>query len=104
MGEDEGEGWFGCGWCGGNVRGFMGWVGRYGYGSEENEIYVKVYIEGKGEMERGDNKVRVEESREYGWNGKVRMKVSGEKEGKFGMGVGMGGWRKGGGVGCELYG
>ena len=72
------------------------------YGSEGNDVYVNVFMERKGDIERESNKINVEESRGYGWEGKISIGVSGEKEEEFGLGVGMGGWGEEGGVGRDV--
>lgn len=45
-------------------------------------------------MQTADNKVTLEQTTEYPWNGKVTIKVTPEKEGKFAIRLRIPGWTK----------
>mgnify|MGYP000228902085 CR=1 FL=1 len=58
----------------------MASVPSYAYATQQNDIYVNLYIQGKAEMQTADNKVTLEQTTEYPWNGKVTIKVTPEKK------------------------
>ena len=103
MGEHERQRWFGCACCPGNVTRFMASVPSYAYATQQNDIYVNLYIQGKAEMQTADNKVTLEQTTEYPWNGKVTIKVTPEKEGKFAIRLRIPGWTKAAPVASDLY-
>lgn len=103
MGEHERQRWFGCACCPGNVTRFMASVPSYAYATQQNDIYVNLYIQGKAEMQTADNKVTLEQTTEYPWNGKVTIKVTPEKEGEFAIRLRIPGWTKATPVASDLY-
>lgn len=103
MGEHERQRWFGCACCPGNVTRFMASVPSYAYATQQNDIYVNLYIQGKAEMQTADNKVTLEQTTEYPWNGKVTIKVTPEKEGEFAIRLRIPGWTKAAPVASDLY-
>lgn len=103
MGEHERQRWFGCACCPGNVTRFVASVPSYAYATQQNDIYVNLYIQGKAEMQTADNKVTLEQTTEYPWNGKVTIKVTPEKEGEFAIRLRIPGWTKAAPVASDLY-
>ena len=103
MGEHERQRWFGCACCPGNVTRFVASVPSYAYATQQNDIYVNLYIQGKAEMQTADNKVTLEQTTEYPWNGKVTIKVTPEKEGEFAIRLRIPGWTKATPVASDLY-
>ena len=95
--------WFGCACCPGNVTRFVASVPSYAYATQQNDIYVNLYIQGKAEMQTADNKVTLEQTTEYPWNGKVTIKVTPEKEGEFAIRLRIPGWTKAAPVASDLY-
>ena len=103
MGEHERQRWFGCACCPGNVTRFVASVPNYAYATQQNDIYVNLYIQGKAEMQLADNKVSLEQTTDYPWNGKIYIKVTPEKEGEFAVRLRVPGWAKSAPVASDLY-
>ena len=103
MGEHERQRWFGCACCPGNVTRFVASVPNYAYATQQNDIYVNLYIQGKAEMQLADNKVSLEQTTDYPWNGKISIKVTPEKEGEFAVRLRVPGWAKSAPVASDLY-
>ena len=61
LGEHERQRWFGCACCPGNVTRFMASVPSYAYATQQNDIYVNLYIQGKAEMQTADNKLTMDQ-------------------------------------------
>ena len=103
MGEHERQRWFGCACCPGNVTRFMASVPNYAYATQQNDIYVNLYIQGTAEMQTADNKVTLEQTTNYPWDGKIAIKVTPEKEGKFAIRLRIPGWLQNAPVASDLY-
>lgn len=103
MGEHERQRWFGCACCPGNVTRFMASVPNYAYATQQNDIYVNLYIQGTAEIQTADNKVTLEQTTNYPWDGKIAIKVTPEKEGKFAIRLRIPGWLQNAPVASDLY-
>lgn len=67
--------WFGCACCPSNVTRFMASIPGYVYAVKDEVIYVNLYAGGKGEIEVGKEKIALEQTTNYPWEGKTRIKV-----------------------------
>ena len=103
MGEHDRQPWFGCACCPGNITRFMASVSNYVYATQQNDIYVNLYIQGKAEMKTADNKVTLEQTTQYPWDGKIAIKVTPEKAGKFAIRLRIPSWAKSAPVASDLY-
>lgn len=103
MGEHERQRWFGCACCPGNVTRFIASVPNYAYATQQNDIYVNLYIQGTAEMQTADNKVTLEQTTDYPWDGKIAIKVTPEKEGEFAIRLRIPSWVKSAPVASDLY-
>lgn len=104
MGQHERQRWFGCACCPGNVTRFIASVPNYAYATQQNDIYVNLYIQGKAEMQLADStKVTLEQTTGYPWNGKIAIKVTPDKEGEFAIRLRIPSWAKSAPVASDLY-
>ena len=104
MGQHERQRWFGCACCPGNVTRFIASVPNYAYATQQNDIYVNLYIQGKAEMQLADSThVTLEQTTGYPWNGKIAIKVTPDKEGEFAIRLRIPSWTKGAPVASDLY-
>ncbi len=104
MGQHERQRWFGCACCPGNVTRFIASVPNYAYATQQNDIYVNLYIQGKAEMQLADSTtVTLEQTTGYPWNGKVAIRVTPDKEGEFAIRLRIPSWLKSAPVASDLY-
>lgn len=103
MGEHERQRWFGCACCPGNVTRFMASVSNYVYATQDNDIYVNLYVQGKSEMKTADNQVQLIQTTGYPWDGKVSIAVKPEKESEFAIRLRIPGWLQSTPVASDLY-
>ena len=104
MGQHERQRWFGCACCPGNVTRFIASVPNYAYATQQNDIYVNLYIQGKADMRLADStRVTLEQTTGYPWNGKVAITVTPDKEGEFAIRLRIPGWLKSAPVASDLY-
>lgn len=103
MGQHERQKWFGCACCPGNITRFIASVSGYQYATQQNDIYVNLYIQGTCNLTTTDNKVTMEQTTEYPWDGKVTIKVSPETEKEFAIRLRIPGWVTDRPVASDLY-
>ncbi len=103
MGEHERQHWFGCACCPGNITRFMASVPHYMYATQGNDIFVNLYIQGQADIEADDNKVKLVQSTNYPWDGKVSIAVSPEAEKEFAIRLRIPGWAQDAPVPTDLY-
>lgn len=103
MGQHERQKWFGCACCPGNITRFIASVSGYQYATQQNDIYVNLYIQGTCNFTTASNKVTVEQTTEYPWNGKVSIKVTPETEKEFAIRLRIPGWVTDRPVASDLY-
>ena len=80
MGQHERQHWFGCACCPGNITRFMASVPYYMYATQGNDVYVILFIQSKADIETESNKINVEQTTGYPWDGKISIAVTPEKE------------------------
>lgn len=104
MGQHERQRWFGCACCPGNVTRFIASVPNYAYATQQNDIYVNLYIQGKADMQLADStRVTLEQTTGYPWNGKVAITVTPDKEEEFAIRLRIPSWLKSAPVASDLY-
>lgn len=104
MGEHERQRWFGCACCPGNITRFIASVPNYAYATQQNDIYVNLYIQGKADIQLADSThVTLEQATGYPWSGKVAITVTPDKEEKFAIRLRIPSWLKSAPVASDLY-
>lgn len=103
MGQHERQRWFGCACCPGNVTRFMASVPNYIYATQANDIYVNLYIQGEADVVTLHNKVRLNQTTTYPWEGRVDIAVTPEKEQEFALRLRIPGWVQDSPVPSNLY-
>ncbi|MCS2309434.1 glycoside hydrolase family 127 protein [Phocaeicola vulgatus] len=73
MGRHERQHWFGYACCPGNITRFMASVPYYMYATQDIDVYVNLFIQSKMDIETESNKINVEQTTGYQWDGKIRM-------------------------------
>lgn len=103
MGEHNRAEWFGCACCPGNVTRFVASVPNYIYATQAADIYVNLYAQGDAELTTTLGKVKMEQTTDYPWDGKVAIKVTPETEGQFAVRLRIPSWLKDAPANNDLY-
>lgn len=103
MGGHERQRWFGCACCPGNITRFLASVSGYQYATQQNDVYVNLYIQGKADLTTTDNQVILTQTTEYPWNGAVSIQVNPKEESKFAIRLRIPGWLTDRPVASSLY-
>lgn len=103
MGEHNRAEWFGCACCPGNVTRFVASVPNYVYATQAGDIYVNLYAQGDAELTTANGKVKMVQTTDYPWDGKVAIEVNPETEGQFAVRLRIPGWLKDAPANNDLY-
>lgn len=103
LGEHDRAEWFGCACCPGNVTRFVASVPNYIYATQGTDVYVNLYVQGEAEMETALGKVKIAQTTEYPWQGKVAIQVTPETEGQFAVRLRIPSWVKDAPANNDLY-
>ncbi len=95
--------WFGCACCPSNVARFIPSVPGYTYAHKDGDVYVNLFISGRGQIDTGENHVTLTQQTHYPWRGSVKIGVEPEKSGTFAINVRIPGWAQNEPVPSNLY-
>lgn len=102
-GFHERQEWFGCACCPGNITRFMASVPGYQYAVGEDGIYVNLFIQGDANLKYKDKSVKLTQSTQYPWNGKVEIIINENQAGTFELKVRIPGWARNEVLASDLY-
>ena len=103
-GVHQRQAWFGCACCPGNVTRFMASVPLYNYATQENNIYINLYVEGNAKIKLIDNEIELTQKTQYPWKGEVEIEVNPLiKKDKFKILLRIPGWVNNKPVPTDLY-
>jgi DUF1680 family protein len=74
-GDRQREEWFICPCCPGNVARTLASVGNYFYSAGAADAWVHQYATNQADLEIGGKKVKIQQSTNYPWDGKVALKL-----------------------------
>ena len=103
QGSLERSPWFGCSCCPSNVVRFLPSIPGYVYAVRERDLFVNLFLAGKGTIQVEDEPVQVVQETEYTWSGSVRMTVSPQSARKFALRVRIPAWVRGQVLPSDLY-
>lgn len=104
LGQHERAPWFGCACCPGNVTRFMASVPKYMYATQENSIFVNLYIASHSTIGLRGDTVRLEQETGYPWDGTVKLTLHPTKSSNFALKLRIPGWAQEEPVpGSDLY-
>lgn len=104
MGQHERAPWFGCACCPGNVTRFMASVPMYMYATQENSVFVNLYIGSNSKVKLNDNEIELDQATEYPWDGAVKLTVKPQTPASFALKLRIPGWAENKPVsGSDLY-
>jgi DUF1680 family protein len=91
--QPERQKWFGCACCPPNLARLLASLDRYAYSTEENNVFVHLYLGGSLEAFPGGERVVLELSSGYPWNGEIRLRITErESSAPFTLALRIPGW------------
>ncbi|UOQ46965.1 glycoside hydrolase family 127 protein [Gracilibacillus caseinilyticus] len=84
--------WFGCACCPPNIARLLASLGEYIYSTNDKGIFVHLYIGGHTSFEMDGQRVNLEQTSEYPWDGRVTFTISTEKPTTFTLSPRIPGW------------
>lgn len=95
--------WFGCACCPPNLMRTLAALSGYFYAVKDDALYVNFYAASEGEVDVGGRKVRVTQTTDYPWSGRVQLSFALEKPATFTLKLRIPGWAQGRPVPSDLY-
>ncbi len=86
--------WFGCACCPPNIARLLASLGSYIYSSNDEELYVHLFIGGETEAELSGHKVTLKQESNYPWKGDIRYTFDMEGKTTFTLATRIPGWCK----------
>ena len=103
MGEHGRQKWFGCACCPGNITRFVASVPNYMYATQGDDVYVNLYIQSDADIITTNNQIKLTQTTEYPWDGKIKMTVLPDKEQNFAIRMRIPSWLQDAPVATDLY-
>jgi DUF1680 family protein len=103
QGEATRKPWFDCACCPVNIARFIPSIPGYVYASQDDSVYVNMFIQGKGKIKLEENIVNVTQETRYPWDGKVKIFINPEKSAEFALHIRIPGWVRNEPVPSDLY-
>jgi DUF1680 family protein len=91
-GEHSRSEWFGCACCPSNVCRFIPSVPGYIYGQTDSRLYVNLFIQSKVHVTMGSEKLEIEQTSKYPWDGEVKFTINPENAKLFELALRIPGW------------
>jgi len=95
--------WFGCACCPPNVLRTLASLGDYVYAVQGEKLFVNLYAQGEATATIAGNKVKLEQTTDYPWDGKIKLRVSLEQSSAFSLNLRIPGWVEGKPLPSDLY-
>jgi hypothetical protein len=95
--------WFGCACCPPNVLRTLASLGDYVYATQGDKLFVNLYAQGEATATISGNKVKLAQTTEYPWDGKINLRVALEKSATFTVNIRIPGWVEGKPLPSDLY-
>jgi DUF1680 family protein len=95
--------WFSCSCCPVNVVRFVPSIAGYVYAHDDDEIFVNLFAAGSAEVALPTGAVRIRQTTDYPWDGKVLITVEPRPAAEFTVNVRVPGWATGSPVPSDLY-
>lgn len=102
-GEHERQKWFGCACCPGNITRFMPSIPNYVYATQDNNVFVNIYVQSQSEIKTSTNTVEIKQITDYPWKGKIELTINPQVSSKFAIKLRIPGWAKTSPVPSDLY-
>jgi DUF1680 family protein len=95
--------WFDCSCCPTNVVRFLPSIPGYVYAQRDRDLFVNLFVSGRGDMSLGDVRVKIRQETRYPWEGRVRITLDPSRAAEFAVNVRIPGWVQGRPVPSDLY-
>ena len=87
--------WFNCSCCPVNIVRFLPSVAGFVYAQRWDDLYVNLYMGGSGIIDLSTGRVKLTQTTQYPWEGRVEIKVEPEKTFEFALKLRIPGWSLG---------
>ena len=84
--------WFGCACCPPNLARTLAALGGYAYATSPDGLWVNLYIQGSVDTSVAAQKVALDVTTDYPWDGKVKLVVKPETDTAFALRLRVPGW------------
>lgn len=95
--------WFDCSCCPSNVVRFLPSIPGYVYAVRDRDLYVNLFLAGKGTIDVDGEAVEVVQETDYPWSGKIRLAVSPKAARQFALRLRIPAWVRGQVLPSDLY-
>lgn len=95
--------WFGCACCPPNLMRMLAALTGYFYAVRDDALYVNFYAQSEGEAKIAGTTVKLAQTTDYPWSGRVKLAVAPAMPAKFTLRVRIPGWAQGRPVPSDLY-
>ena len=103
MGQKGRSAWFDCSCCPTNVARFLPSIAGYVYAQRERDVFVNLFVAGRGELSLEGLKLGIRQETRYPWDGRVRIALEPGRPAEFALHVRVPGWAQGRPVPSDLY-
>ena len=103
MGQKGRSAWFDCSCCPTNVARFLPSIAGYVYAQRERDVFVNLFVAGRGELGLDGLKLGIRQETRYPWDGRVRIVVEPARPAELALHVRVPGWAQGRPVPSDLY-
>lgn len=86
------QGWFGCACCPPNVARLLASLGQYVYTVCENTVYANLYISGEAKLELNGNRIVINQTSNYPWDGYIRFAIEADHATEFTLALRIPDW------------
>lgn len=95
--------WFDCSCCPSNLARFIPSVPGYTYATDDENIYVNLFIGSDSEVERKGGTVKISQQTNYPWEGNISLTINPETAKDFNLKIRIPGWARNEVVPSDLY-
>jgi len=95
--------WFDCSCCPTNLARLMPSVAGYIYASNENDLYVNLFVQSSAKVDLKSTTTEIEQQTDYPWEGNVKIALNPEKETELTLKLRIPGWAQNKPVPGDLY-
>ncbi len=102
-GQHQRSPWFGCACCPSNVVRLIPSIPGYIYAQKADTVYVNLYISNEAKLKIGEDTVRLSQTTNYPWDGKIEISVNPDRKKKISIMFRIPGWAENAAIPGNLY-